>query len=126
VGRIYPIDISDPAHPKSLASWSLPNNQALHDHSVSADGTRMYLTQIGNPITGSPNGLLIMDVSDIQNRAASPQYRVVSSLFWEDGATAQQPIQLTYGGKKHLLFTDEHGAGGSGRNSTSAKASACA
>ena len=126
VGRIYPIDISDPAHPKSLASWSLPNSQALHDHSVSADGTRMYLTQIGNPITGSANGLLIMDVSDIQNRAANPQYKVVSSLFWEDGATAQQAIQLTYGGKKHLLFTDEHGAGGSARNSNSAKASACA
>jgi len=126
VGRVYPIDLADPAHPKSMTTWSLPNSQALHDHSVSADGTRMYLTQIGNPITGSANGLLILDVSDIQNRAANPQYKVVSSLFWEDGATAQQAIQLTYVGKKHLLFTDGHGAGGSARNSNSAKANACA
>jgi len=126
VGRVYPIDINDPAHPKPMTSWSLPNSQALHDHSVSADGTRMYLTQIGNPLTGSANGLLILDVSDIQNRVANPQYRIVSSLFWEDGATAQQAIPLTYGGKKHLLFTDEHGAGGSARNSNSAKANACA
>jgi uncharacterized protein (TIGR03382 family) len=126
VGRIYPIDISDPAHPKSLQTWSLPNGQALHDLTLSPDGTRMYLTQIGNSLTGSANGLLIMDVSDIQKRVATPQYRIVSLLTWTDGATAQQAIQINYNGKKHLLFTDEHGSGGSSAKTNVAKTNACA
>jgi len=109
------IDISDPRHPRKILGWVAPGGiGAPHDISLSKDGTRMYVAQPGNfaPFgLSGPNGLVILDVSDIQFRRPNPQPRVISTLFWNDGGTAQQTIPVTIRGRPHLIFTDETGPG---------------
>jgi hypothetical protein len=119
LGGIMPIiDVSDPSNPKHLLNWQFPGHGRPHDVSFNEDGTRLYATQPGRfGDTGSsigPNGLVILDVSDIQFRRPNPQIRVISTLFWEDGGQAQQALPVTYRGRPHLIFTDERGAGGVG------------
>ncbi len=108
-GGITAMDISDPSNPRLIGRFL---NQT-HDISISNDGTRAYLAQTGNfaPFgTGArPNGLVILDVSDIQFRRPNPQPRVISTLFWDDGGVAQQTIPVTFKGRQHLIFTDETG-----------------
>jgi hypothetical protein len=119
LGGIMPIvDVSDPSNPRHLLNWQFPGDGRPHDPSFSEDGTRLYSPQPGQfGNTGSsigPNGLVILDVSDIQFRRPNPQIRVISTLFWEDGGQAQQTLLVTIKGRPHLIFTDEAGAGGVG------------
>jgi len=112
------IDVSDPANPKHLLNWQFPGHGRSHDAFFSKDGTRMYSAQPGQfGNTGSsigPNGLVILDVSDIQFRRPNPQIRVISTLFWVDGGQAQQALPVTIRGRPHVIFTDEAGSGGVG------------
>jgi len=122
------IDVSDPSNPKQLLNWQFPGDGRPHDPSFSKDGTRLYSGQPGQfGNTGSsigPNGLVILDVSDIQFRRPNPQISVISTLFWEDGGQSQQTLGcprqgelrclVTIQGRPHLIFTDEAGAGGTG------------
>jgi len=61
----------------------------------------MYSPQPGRhdghqvPAGGRPKGLVILDVSDVQFRRSNPQVRVISTLFWADGGTAQQTFPVT-------------------------------
>jgi hypothetical protein len=117
--RIMPIvDVSDPSNPNHLLNWQFPGDGRPHDTYFSEDGTRLYAAQPGQfGDTGSsigPNGLVILDVSDIQFRLPNPQIRVISTLFWTDGGQAQMARPVTYHGRPHLIFTDEAGAGGVG------------
>jgi len=109
------MDISDPTHPKKILQWVAPGGiGAPHDMSLSKDGTRMYVAQPGNFVPfglSGPDGLVILDVSDIQFRRPNPQPRVISTLFWDDGGVAQQTIPVTIHGRPHLIFTDETGPG---------------
>ena len=113
------LDVSDAAHPKVLLQTAA---YTVHDLSFSDDGNRAYFTQL--PLGPNPprNGLVIVDVSDIQARRPNPQIRTVSTLLWDDGANAQQALPVTFGGKPYLIFTDERGAKGSGQ---AAKQAAC-
>jgi uncharacterized protein (TIGR03382 family) len=113
------LDIADPTKPKLLLQTT---NYTVHDVAFNADATRAYFTQIPLGPTPPPNGLVIVDVSDIQARKANPQIRTVSTLTWEDGQNAQQTVPVTWGGKPYLIFTDERGAKGSGQ---AAKQAAC-
>jgi hypothetical protein len=112
------IDVSDPSNPKHLLNWQFPGHGRSHDAFFSKDGTRMYSAQPGQfGNTGSsigPNGLVILDISDIQFRRPNPQIRVISTLFWVDGGQAQQALPVTIRGRPHVIFTDEGGAGGVG------------
>jgi hypothetical protein len=120
-GHLTAVDIADPTNPKVLA---ISRQFLFHDVTISDDGTRMYAAQPGNSAARpGPNGLVIVDVSDIQFRRPNPQIRVIGTLFWEDGSTAQVPLPVTYRGRPYLIFTDERGAGGSG---LAAKQAACA
>ncbi len=108
-GTIYAIDVTDPSNPTYLGQF--PHN--AHDISISKDGTRAYLAQIGNfGRFDDPNGLVILDVSEIQERRPNPQVSVISTLFWEDGSIAQFPQPVTIRGRPYLIFTDEGGSGG--------------
>jgi hypothetical protein len=121
---IYPIDISDPTNPRLLAKWAFAETEhSSHDLSVSTDGTRLYAAQTFNAGFGTANGLVILDVSEVQNRVPNPQPRVLSELFWEDGRAAQQPTQVRIKGRPYILFTDEAGSRGTGGP---ARAEACA
>jgi hypothetical protein len=118
---IYPIDISDPTNPRLLAKWAFAETEhSSHDLSVSTDGTRLYAAQTFNATFGTANGLVILDVSEVQNRVPNPQPRVLSELFWGDGRAAQQPTQVRIKGRPYILFTDELGSAGTNR------AAACA
>jgi hypothetical protein len=118
------MDISTPSLPNVL----LIAPYLVHDLSVSADGTRGYLAQNGSPnstTNPTPNGLVIADLSDIQFRRPNPQIRTISTLFWNDGATAQQTLPIFYRSRPYLIFTDEHGSGSSSAQSNAAKQYAC-
>jgi len=114
------MDISDPTKPKFLyhgpgsgQSGPAGDPNETHDISISTDGNRAYLTHWGNFVPFAlpgPNGLVILDTSDIQKRAASiGQPKIVSTFYWDDGGVAQQTIPVTWGGKPHIIFTDETG-----------------
>ena len=122
VGGILPvIDVSDPYHAKVLLTWTFSGDGRPHDLSTNADGTRMYSGQPGNfgaPSTDSsfgPDGLVILDVSDIEFRLPNPQIRIVSRLFWNDQGQAEQMLPFFSRGRSYLISTDESGGqGGAG------------
>lgn len=114
----YPIDVAEPSKPGFLTMWKPQDLIGLpHDLSISEDGTRMYMAQPGRlrDNVASSNGLIIVDVSDIQQRRPTPQYKVVSTLFWRDGSIAQDAEPVKINGRPYIIFTDEFGSGGAGR-----------
>jgi LVIVD repeat len=119
------IDVSDPTNPKEILHT---DEYIVHGLALNKDGTRAYFAQLGSPnspTAPTANGLVIVDTSDIQSRAPNPQVRTVSTLFWNDGATAQVPLPVTIDGRPALIFTDEHGSGGSAANSNAGRQLAC-
>ena len=91
VGGILPIiDVTNPYNAKWLLNWTFTGDGRPHDVNTNNDGTRLYAAQPGNfgaPANNSsfgPDGLVILDVSDIQLRRPNPQIRIVSRLFWDD------------------------------------------
>jgi hypothetical protein len=117
------IDVRDARRPKVVYVGS--PSPTGHGLSVRADGNRLYLAQGGNVAAGTvkgagaapqtgldPNGLVILDTSDVQRRRANPQVRKVGSLFWKDGAVAQMTVPMSYGGHPYVLFADEMLQGG--------------
>lgn len=109
-GGFTAMDIDDPSNPKLIGRFQ----RQTHDISISEDGNRAYLAQQGNFVpfgAARPNGLVILDVSDVQARRPNPQVRQISSFFWPDGGVAQQTMPVTINRRPHLIFTDETGVG---------------
>ena len=108
------MDVSDPQNPKLIGHYA-DDIDSTHDISISQDGKRAYLTRWGNFVPfflPGPNGLVILDTSNIQNRVPNaPPPHLVGSIYWEDGGVAQETMPLTYKGKPYILFTDEAGYG---------------
>jgi len=98
---ITAMDVNDPKNPTKIIHDS---QFTVHDVATNADSTRLYGTLVA-PV----NGLVIIDVSDVQKRVANPQLREVSRVTWLDGAGAQMPTPITIKGKPYILFTDESG-----------------
>jgi len=121
------IDTSDPAHPALLVNEVLPipGQGRPHDISFNASGTIAYVQQPGqfgnNDFVSGENGLVLLDVSQIQHRVANPKISTISTLFWNNGGQGQQSLPVTYGGKTYLIETDESGSGG-----VAGRAGACA
>jgi hypothetical protein len=118
-GTMPVVDVSDPSNAKLLLTWKFSGDGRPHDVNLNAAGTRLYSGQaglFGN--TGSsigPDGLVILDVSDIQSRRSDPQIRVVSKLFWDDQGQVEQMYPFTRNGRRYVVSTDESGgAGGAG------------
>jgi hypothetical protein len=129
VGGILPvIDVSDPYNAKWLLNWTFAGDGRPHDLSTNKKGTRMYAGQPGNfgvaPNNSSfgPDGLVILDVSDIQFRRPDPQIRIVSRLFWDDQGQAEQMLPFSHHGRSYLISTDESG----GQAGIGGLAAACA
>jgi hypothetical protein len=99
---------------------------------VSDDGTRGYFVSIGSittttladPTVPPNNGLVIYDLTDIQERRPNPVPKVIGEVYWKDGATAQHTIPVKIKGKKYVIFVDEGGSGGT--TSAAQLAAACA
>jgi hypothetical protein len=121
---VYPIDISDPTNPVMLAKWNfVDTGWTTHDLTINADGTRLYAAQTFSATFMTQNGLVIVDVSEAQNRVPNPRPHVIGTLFWEDGRAAQNPTQVRIKGRPYILFTDEAGSRGIGQ---AARTQACA
>lgn len=103
-GEFTAIDVTDPTSPRIVyEGLSIVSN---HGMAFNPDGTRLYLT------TAFPAGLLILDVSDIQNRVALPQVRFVSQLSWATLGVGQHAIHVTYEGHPYVIVVDEFGSEG--------------
>ena len=116
VGGIMPIiDVSDPYNAKWMLNWTFNGDGRPHDLSTNQESTRMYAGQPGNfgvaPTNSSfgPDGLVVLDISDIKYRLADPQIRIVSRLFWSDQGQAEQMLPFFSHGRSYLISTDESG-----------------
>jgi hypothetical protein len=132
--QYYAVDTSDPRRPKLITAWPVPVAGAnSHGLSISDDGKRGYFVSLGtsggpagitDPTVPANNGLLIYDISQIQDRVPNPQVRLISTLLWKDGSVAQHTIPIKIEGKPHLIFVDEAGTGGI--SNTAQATAACA
>lgn len=129
-------DISDTRHPQLITTWTLPQiypatwSVTTHGLALSEDGNRAYVSHAAVPnvttvsSTLAPvDGVLILDVSQVQARMPNPQITEVGHLFWRDGAQSQMYIPIRIKGKKYLIGVDEVGAGGG--NATANAQAAC-
>ena len=118
-GTLPVVDVADPSNPKLLLAWKFTGNGRPHDVNLNASGTRLYAGQPGTfGNTGSsvgPDGLVVLDVSDIQARRQDPQIRIIGTLFWDDQGQVEQMFPFTKNGRQYVVATDESGgAGGAG------------
>ena len=97
------VDLSNPSSPSLL--WNRVG-VVYHGMSVSDDGTRLYVANIGQPPTFA-GGIQILNISQIQDRKPNPQVSVISTLTWPIHSTPQIPIPLTINRHKYLLEVDE-------------------
>ena len=108
-GTITAIDLTDPARPAPL----FVGNYDTHAITISDDGNRAYLAAgAGFPrnevgLGGKVNGLIVLDVSQIQARTPNPQVREVSSLSWPIVTIPQTALPITIGGRPYLFEVDE-------------------
>ena len=95
---IFPVDISDPAHPKLLASWAFQSQ--THGGSTTEDGARSYICQQQSP---PKDKLLIVDTSEVAARDAAPKPRLLAQVPLEDNQWCQAAYRVTYGGHPYLI-----------------------
>jgi hypothetical protein len=103
------VDISNPSLP--IPIWTA--NITAHGVSVSDDGNRLYAS------SGNDNGVLILDVSEIQARVPNPQVEEVGSVSWDNQTIPQNALPFTRDGHPYLLEIDEYSASGQGGSVTS-------
>ncbi len=92
------IDVANPALPVPL--W-VKTDVVYHGLSVSDDGKRVYVADIGDP------GLAILDTSQIQARVLNPQAPVISHITWPEVSIPQTTIPVTIRGHRYLIEIDE-------------------
>ncbi len=121
------IDIRDPMLPRPI--WT--GEYYSHGLSLSADGNRAY---VAHTPRDRANGLLILDVSEIQaavtdptafgnpfpgtsdpsGQTREPQAYVVSELTWDTVSIPQNAIPVTIGGKPYVIEIDEYSSNAEG------------
>src|SRR5262249_46177147 len=103
--QYYAVDTTDPRRPKLITAWPLPiAGTTAHGLSITDDGKRGYFVSLGRgggsaPNVPADNGLLIYDLSQIQDRVPNPQVTLISKLLWKDGSGAQHTIPIKINGK---------------------------
>jgi hypothetical protein len=103
---ITAIDLTDPKAPHDI--WQ--GNVLSHGMTIGDDGNRAYIAD-PVPSNGITNGLLILDISEIQARKANPQAHEISRLTWDKVSIPQNAIPFTSHGHPYLLEFDEYNAG---------------
>ena len=106
---ITAVDVTDPKQPHAI--WQ--GNVTSHGMTLSPDGKRAYIADPGGE-------MLILDVSEIQARKASPQAREVSRLTWKSASIPQNALPFTRDGKPYVLEFDEYTQGTTGVGDTNA------
>jgi hypothetical protein len=127
--QYYAVDMTASTNPKLLTTWKTGITGAtVHGLSVSDDGNRGYFVSLGglsgafSATSPATNGLIIADLTDVQQRKANPQIRTVSTLLWKDGSVAQHTILVKIGGKPYIIFVDEAGSAGLSNTATAQQA----
>jgi MYXO-CTERM domain-containing protein len=116
------VDTTDATAPVGIALYTPPDgiSPVFHDLEFSADGKTAYEATIGGGLSfpASENGLIILDVSQVQDRTGTT-INVIGTDTWDDGSTvSQNALPITIAGKPYILFTDESGSAGGGTCST--------
>lgn len=93
------VDLTNPKLPSIL--WSTTAYNA-HGMSVSPDGNRLYIADIGLP------GLTILDVSGVNAHHVNPSVPVVSRLTWPEVSIPQNAIPFSEHGHPYLVEIDEY------------------
>src|SRR3954452_7994297 len=104
-GSMAAIDLTDPTLPGVL--WT-SFDYSPHGVSLSNDGNTLFMADLG-----SSHGLTILDVSQIQQRKANPQVKVLSHLVWPQVSIPQNATPFTEGKHHYLIEADEFGGGSS-------------
>lgn len=114
---VVALDVSDSAKPLLIASWLPPTVDWIsHSAVVSQDGMRVFVSEkrmtSDQEKAVNPNGLVILDVSEVQARRPDARVHLVSTLFWDDshGSEGMQPVKVN--GRSYLAFSDNLGAMG--------------
>jgi hypothetical protein len=118
VAGIFALDTHNPSAPRLIASWTPPKREwVTHAVRVSPDGSRAYVALLRAPDDAEKssrvNGMVILDISDIQARRPNPQFRLISTDFWDDTHYAQFALPVRVQGRQYVVFTDFMGAIGS-------------
>ena len=108
-GQLTAVDLTDPARPRVVYT----GRHDTHALTLSDDGNRAYLAagagfprnEIGAP--ADVNGLEVLDVSQVQARAAVPQVTRVGAVQWPEVTIPQSALPVTIGGKPYLVEMDE-------------------
>ncbi|MCU1594370.1 MAG: hypothetical protein JWO12_1762 [Frankiales bacterium] len=99
---ITAVDLTNPTLPSIL--WFSPM-YAAHGMSVSDDGKRLYVADIGNPDTP---GLTILDVSGIAAHQFNPTVPLVSHITWPEVSIPQNALPITIKGHPYIVEVDEY------------------
>ena len=102
------VDLTDPTNPKLI--WT-GFDWKPHGVSISNDGKTLYMASYGT--NGETDGLVMLDVSQIQDRQPNPQVTEISYLTWPEVSLPQNATPFTSHGHRYVVETDEFG-GGSG------------
>lgn len=108
IPTIAALDLTTPTAPSLV--W-LSTDWNPHGASISDDGNTMFMADFGKG--GSPAGLAILDVSQVQARKADPQVTQISHLTWPEVSLPQNATPFRSKGHQYVIETDEFG-GGSG------------
>jgi hypothetical protein len=111
---VFALDVSDPSNLRTLAIWNPPEKDwVTHGAVANPQGTRVYaaMKRMNDDRKQSavPNGLLIFDTSEVQSRLPNAQFRLISSLFWDDTHGAEGMQRVNIQGQPYLIFSDNLG-----------------
>jgi len=101
-GDTTAVDLTNPSLPVPLGTYQFNS----HGMTVSDDGTRGYMA--------GGDGLIIVDLTEIQQRKPNPQMREISRLSWPNITIPQIAHPVTIKGKPYLVEIDEYSANGDG------------
>ena len=104
---IVAVDITNPSLPRPIWVGNYPS----HGLSISEDGNRAYVASIGSSggfPGGSPAGVLILDISQVQARVPNPQVKEISRVTWDRVSIPQNALPVTIKGKPYLVEIDEY------------------
>jgi len=109
------VDLTDPALPRIL--WRGPTT-ATHGLSISDDGRRAYLADVASDrgvlqnyvtqITNGGGGMRVLDVSQVQDRAAVPEVTEIGYVTWPEVTIPQGTIPVSIKGKRYVVEFDEY------------------